>query len=182
MRACLAIAFAALVPLAPALDAQGAPRGKAVYDKWCAGCHGDTGAGDGPAADRMLPRPRDFRRAVYQVRTTASGELPTDGDLRHVIAKGMPGTAMPEWSSVLSEREIDDVIAYLKTFSTFFEGAKPAPIALGDAPRMNDEAVASGRQVFRKLECWKCHGQEGTSRPRRLPRTTRSRRWRRRRI
>ena len=164
MRACLTMAIVPLVALASlpaALGAQAGPRGKAVYDKWCAGCHGDTGAGDGPAADRMLPRPRDFRRAVYQVRTTASGELPTDADLRAVIAKGMPGTAMPEWSSVLSEREIDDVIAYLKSFSTFFEGGKPQAIALGDAPRLGDDAVASGRQVYQKLECWKCHGQEG---------------------
>ena len=25
--------------------------GKQVYVKWCAGCHGDKGAGDGPAPE-----------------------------------------------------------------------------------------------------------------------------------
>src|ERR1043166_2223901 len=39
--------------------------GKLVYVKWCAGCHGETGAGDGPAAHYMLPRPRDFTGAVF---------------------------------------------------------------------------------------------------------------------
>ena len=55
--------------------------GKAVYDQWCAGCHGEDGAGEGPAANTMLPRPRDFTLALYQVRTTGSGELPTDEDI-----------------------------------------------------------------------------------------------------
>ena len=71
--------------------------GKVVYDKWCAGCHGDTGAGDGFGAKTMLPHPRDFTKGIYKIRTTASGEIPTDDDLRHIIELGMPGTAMPEW-------------------------------------------------------------------------------------
>ena len=62
-------------------DAQDAEAGKLVYDKWCAGCHGDTGAGDGESAAYMLPRPRDFTAAMYQIRTTSSGELPTAADL-----------------------------------------------------------------------------------------------------
>ena len=90
---------AALVLLsAPLLVAQDAEQGKVVYDTWCAGCHGETGEGDGEAAAFMLPRPRDFTRAVYQIRTTASGELPSDDDLRRVIDDGMPGSTMPGWS------------------------------------------------------------------------------------
>ncbi len=38
-----------------------AASGKATYDTWCAGCHGDKGDGDGDGATTMLPRPRDFR-------------------------------------------------------------------------------------------------------------------------
>ena len=49
------------------LEAQDAEQGKVVYDKWCAGGHGETGEGDGEAAAFMLPRPRNFIRAVYQV-------------------------------------------------------------------------------------------------------------------
>ena len=103
------------------------PRGKAAYDKWCAGCHGDTGAGDGYAQAFMLPRPRDFTKGVYQIRTTASGELPTDADLRRVIDEGMPGTAMPGWRERLTDAQREDVIAYIKSFSQFFTG--PAPTA-----------------------------------------------------
>ena len=76
-----------------AQDAQNG-RGKELYERWCGECHGEGGAGDGSAAAYMLPRPRDFRGALYQIRTTASGELPTDDDLRRVIDEGRPGTAM----------------------------------------------------------------------------------------
>jgi mono/diheme cytochrome c family protein len=151
-------------PLAPRpspLGAQSAAPGKANYDKWCAGCHGDTGAGDGSAASYMLPRPRDFTKGVYQIRTTASGELPTDDDLRRVIDEGMPGTAMPGWKSRLNERERDAVIAYIKSFSAFFAGAAPTVVDLGDAKGGGGDAIAQGRETYRKLECWKCHGDEG---------------------
>src|ERR1041384_297 len=76
------------------LPAQDTTAGKTVYVKWCAGCHGDTGAGDGPAAHYMLPRPRDFTGAVFKIRTTASGQLPTDADLMRAIDDGLFGTAM----------------------------------------------------------------------------------------
>jgi mono/diheme cytochrome c family protein len=143
------------------LLAQAPPPGKAIYDKWCAGCHGDTGAGDGAAAAFMLPRPRDFTRGVYQIRSTASGELPTDADILRVVDEGMPGTAMPEWKSGLSPQERADVVAYLKTFSRFFSGAAPAPLGFGRAPSRSESALTEGRQVYRQLECFKCHGDAG---------------------
>jgi mono/diheme cytochrome c family protein len=144
-------------------------RGKAVYDRWCAECHGDTGAGDGSAQAYMLPRPRDFTKALYQIRTTASGELPTDADLRRVINEGMAGTAMPGWRDRLTDTQRDDVIAYIKSFSQFFAGAAPTPIEIGKPPGSTAEAIAEGREVYTKLECFKCHGQagrgDGTSAP-----------------
>jgi len=161
-RALLVLAL--LVPLTAhrsPLAAQGASEGKAVYDQWCSGCHGTTGAGNGYAATRMLPRPRDFTRAVFQIRTTASGELPTDADLRRVVDEGMPGTAMPAWKSRLTARERDAVVGYLKTLSTFFQGQNPTPITIGKAPRSTPETIRDGRATFEKLECFKCHGELG---------------------
>jgi DMSO reductase family type II enzyme heme b subunit len=157
----LAGALSAVPPFPPSLlSAQDHP-GKAVYDRWCAGCHGDAGAGDGEAAAYMLPRPRDFTLGIYQIRTTTSGSLPTDADLRRVIDEGMPGTAMPGWRARLSARERDDVLAYIKTFSRFFETDQPRVVPLGRAPRGGAEAIAEGRQVFETLECYRCHGDGG---------------------
>ena len=87
------------------LTAQDTTAGKVVYVKWCAGCHGDQGDGKGEAANYMLPRPRDFTGAIYKIRTTASGQLPTDADLMRAIDEGLPGTAMPAWKARLSESQ-----------------------------------------------------------------------------
>jgi cytochrome c oxidase cbb3-type subunit 2 len=138
-----------------------AATGKATYDKWCAGCHGDKGDGEGDGARAMLPRPRDFTRAVYKIRTTASGEIPTDDDLMHAIAQGMPGTAMPAWQATLSEQERRDLVAYLKHFSTFFAGTPAKPLSIGKDPGGGDQALADGKATFTKLECVKCHGMAG---------------------
>ncbi|MCH8936138.1 MAG: c-type cytochrome [Gemmatimonadetes bacterium] len=152
-----------LLPAPSSLEAQDVERGKQLYEKWCTGCHGDTGAGDGEAAAFMLPRPRDFTMAVYQVRTTASGELPTDEDLRQVIDNGMPGTTMPGWRDKLSGGERDDVIAYIKTFSRFFDGTAPEPISIGRKPgRPSESDLEDGRGLFvDDLECIRCHGMQG---------------------
>ncbi|MCI0437085.1 MAG: c-type cytochrome [Gemmatimonadetes bacterium] len=135
--------------------------GKPVYDKWCAGCHGVEGRGDGPAAAYMLPRPRDFTQALYQIRTTTSGSLPTDADMMRVIDEGMPGTAMPGWRTVLGEQDRRNLVAYLKTFSRFFETDQPQVIEFSRAPGSNAETLETGAQVYQQMECFKCHGQAG---------------------
>ncbi len=150
----------AVLALWSTVGAAQAPRGKATYDKWCAGCHGEKGDGNGDGATAMLPRPRDFTRGVYKIRTTASGEIPADDDLMHVIAEGMPGTAMPEWKTKLSEQERRDVVAYIKAFSSFF--SQPAkPIQIGKGGGTGGDAIADGKATFTKLECAKCHGVNG---------------------
>ncbi|HXF96157.1 MAG TPA: c-type cytochrome [Gemmatimonadales bacterium] len=162
--ALLLVAAAAVPRTAPGAQraaAQDTARGKAVYDRWCAQCHGETGAGDGPAAGYMLPRPRDFTAALYQVRSTASGELPTDADILRAIDQGLPGTAMPGWKGRLSADDRRALVAYLKTFSAFFEGATPQPLEFTGPPGGGEEAVRIGRQMYDSIGCAKCHGQAG---------------------
>ncbi len=142
------------------VSAQDIENGNEVYDKWCAECHGADGRGDGPAAEYMLPRPRDFVQARYQIRTTVNGELPTDADILRVLELGMPGTAMPAWPN-LSESERRDVMAYIKSFSRFFDGSDPLLPELVSDPGDGADAIESGRTAFETLECFKCHGEAG---------------------
>ena len=139
--------------------------GKQVYTKWCAGCHGDNGAGDGPAARHMIPPPRDFTGAVYQIRSTASGQLPIDADLLRSMDEGLPGTAMPGWKTRLSDRQRRDVLAYIKTFSTFFADTtqRPQVLQFGKEPGggTGAEALRVGRQFYDSIGCRKCHGDQG---------------------
>jgi len=158
---CLGLLLAVIAATALPAGAQ-SPEGKEVYDRWCAGCHGVDGRGAGPGAAAMLPPPRDFADALYQVRETGSGELPTDQDILDMINVGMPGSAMPGWENVLTAEERESLVEYLKSFSRFFESfGAPEPIDFGSQPSASDERIEEGRQLFQEVECSKCHGQEG---------------------
>ena len=143
-------------PPAPAAN----DAGHGVYVKWCAGCHGDQGKGDGDGAGHLLPKPRDFTRALYQVRSTATGEVPTDADIRHVVDEGMPGTSMPAWKNTLSSGEREAVVRYVKSFSGAFATA-PTALQFNGNPGGGLAAIDSGRALYRRIECWKCHGDAG---------------------
>ncbi|MFQ5628116.1 MAG: c-type cytochrome [bacterium] len=136
--------------------------GKKIYEQKCAHCHGVEGKGDGSAAERLNPRPRDFTRGKYKIRSTESRQLPTDEDLLDVITKGMPGTSMPAWDN-LSENDRRLLVAYIKTFSKRFELTEEPPIKLDLRNRVqfSQESIAKGRQVYEEIECVKCHGEEG---------------------
>ena len=74
----------------PPLVAEGAR----LYGRSCAVCHGDGGRGDGIIASRLLAPPRDFTQAVFKIRSTPSGSLPTDLDLFQTLSRGIHGTDM----------------------------------------------------------------------------------------
>lgn len=158
----IGFAVIASVTIAQPSDDKNIVEGKAVYEEKCAHCHGTEGKGDGPAAERLSPRPRDFTRAKFKIRSTESRELPTDEDLFKVITNGMPGTSMPAWDD-LSEADRSKLVAYIKTFSRRFGQADEPPkkINLGNRVQFSEESVAKGREVYKELECVKCHGQEG---------------------
>jgi len=144
------------------LSAQEGDLGQVTYDKWCAGCHGVDGMGNGEGASIMLPRPRDFSQALYQIRTTASGELPTDADILNVIDVGMPGTTMPGWADLLARDEREALVQYLKTFSRFFgPDENPQSLDFGSPTRVSEDVLAEGRAQYEAIECWKCHGDQG---------------------
>jgi DMSO reductase family type II enzyme heme b subunit len=148
----------------PAAAQSGDPvLGKAVYEKRCAGCHGATGKGDGPAAELLLPRPRDFTAGKYKIRTVA-GTLATDQDLLRIVTDGMPGTSMPPWKG-LPEKERSAVVAHLKTFAEGYKGAKLEPVAVPKEIASSDASLRRGKKMFDAFECVKCHGQAGRGDP-----------------
>jgi DMSO reductase family type II enzyme heme b subunit len=144
----------------PAADAE---TGKTVYDKRCGYCHGDEGRGDGPAAEFFMPRPRDFTAGLYKYRSTPTGKMPRDEDLLKTIDHGLPGTGMPGWDDVLNEKERMAVAQYIKTFSKRFARltAPPEAFKVGNKVSSSKESIARGKELYRALECFKCHGDEG---------------------
>jgi DMSO reductase family type II enzyme heme b subunit len=136
--------------------------GKQLYEMKCAHCHGADGTGDSAMSELLRPAPRNFTSSTFKFRTTASGELPSDEDIKVSIRKGMPGTAMPPWPS-LSESEVTNLMYYLKTFSDDFAGVfgEVTPLAMPDPPSMSDESIIRGREVYIENSCADCHGEQG---------------------
>jgi len=137
-------------------------QGKAVYQHYCWPCHGLDGGGDGPVANTLNPRPRDFTQAHFKLRSTGFGELPTDADLYRTISRGIPGTAMPAWKHRLTGDERWAVLHYIKTFSKQFTGAHPQLVSIGKEPPVSKESIARGKALFHdKGQCLNCHGENG---------------------
>ena len=149
----------------PQASPQDVEAGKQVYLKRCAECHGVEGKGDGPLAAYMEPRPRDFTAGQYKLRTTRSGELPTDDDLMRAVSLGVIDTPMPGWEGILSVGQRHQVIAYLKTFFADFSNPDFDPtkqlVEIKGEPSASPDLIAKGKEVYQQAKCWECHGQAG---------------------
>jgi DMSO reductase family type II enzyme heme b subunit len=105
----------------------------------------------------MFPRPRDFVRAEYKIRSTHHGRLPTDDDLFQVISRGMPGTPMPGWEKILTVDERRNLVEYVKSLSPRFGNEDPDPIAMPSGPG----SAERGEEAYREAKCYLCHGEAG---------------------
>ena len=77
-------------------------RGEQVYKRYCAGCHGASGQGDGY---RILGAdPADF--------TAPATKEKSDAVLLETIHEGE--LKMPAWKPRLSQEEVLDVLAYIR--------------------------------------------------------------------
>ena len=138
--------------------AEAVAKGKEIYLKKCWFCHGQEGKGDGPVADYLNPRPRDFTSGMYKLRITKDAEAPLDDDLFRTVTKGMPGTGMQGFEGILSEGERWQVIYFIKSFDKERFASPPEKAELGSEIR---GSVEKGKGVYQKTRCWECHGQEG---------------------
>ncbi len=85
--------------------------GRDVFQHYCATCHGDSGAGDGFNAYNLDPHPRDLSDPALQKKS--------DVEIADTIRRGGAGVGMsslmPPWGRTLSERQVTDVVLYLRT-------------------------------------------------------------------
>jgi cbb3-type cytochrome c oxidase subunit III len=89
-------------------NAQGNSKdGKKIYEQNCATCHGVKGKGDGVIGMSLNPKPRNFVEAKFKYGST-------DKDLYKVISNGKG--VMPPWKGTLNDKQINDVIAYVRAF------------------------------------------------------------------
>lgn len=135
--------------------AQGnADRGKQLFLKNCAVCHGDDARGRvGPTLKKDFPGIR------------------VDLFLKQTISNGVDGSVMPAWSRAkggpLTDAEIDDIVAYIQSLGRPTppinvtpqptESAPPLPSPLATFPSGD---ATRGAQVY-KDNCEVCHGDRG---------------------
>ena len=79
--------------------------GRKIYSNICIRCHGIDGKGS--LGIKLVPPPADLSSPAIQNRL--------DGTLFKRIHEGKPNTAMGAWKHALSEDEIWDVLAYVRT-------------------------------------------------------------------
>ncbi len=81
--------------------------GREIYVNTCILCHGIDGKG--VRGLKFVPPPADLTSPAVQNRL--------DGTLFRRIHDGKPNTAMGAWKHALSDEEIWDVLAYVRTFA-----------------------------------------------------------------
>ncbi len=113
-------------------------RGRTLFAQNCAGCHGANGAGNGPAASGLSPKPANFRQHRFS----------TEG-VAHILWNGRAGSAMPAWRD-FPAIDLASLATYVQTLhATSLETAQaPAPI------------LARGAVVYAR-NCLTCHGVQG---------------------
>jgi cytochrome c oxidase cbb3-type subunit 2 len=138
-----------------------AAKAESNYRRYCLGCHGELGDGEGENAQWLDPKPRNFTLGVFKCRSTPTGTLPTDEDIFNTIGRGLEHSGMPQWLPVTKQNRAD-LVAYVKHFSPRWEKEKPGtPIQVPPEPQVTEERIKAGQALFQKLECWKCHGVTG---------------------
>ena len=164
LLASVLVAFVIMAAVAAPAAPAGPPlvdQGRAVFQEKCAVCHGVNGDGRGPATYLLFPPPRDLTGGVFKLKSSEVGSIPTDDDLFRTLTHGIPGTAMPSWSS-LSEESRWALVAYVKSLSPRFEDEEPEGI-LEPAPETIADAasIQRGKDVYALMKCAECHGDGG---------------------
>ncbi len=123
--------------------------GQRLFASYCQLCHGTTGTGAGPLAEKMGITPADLTTTlrsrsdtILKKIITGQGRQTITGRDRHNLIS----EAMPEWKDVFNDHQVEALIAYLRFLST------------SKHKLMGDPVV--GNELYQQY-CAVCHGEEG---------------------
>lgn len=98
-------------------------RGRSIYEHYCRICHGAQGRGDGFNATNLKTPPRNFADPAFWKQTSAERVALAIREGGKAVGKSV---LMPAWGRTLSEGQISDVVAFLRTLEA-------APTSQSDA-------------------------------------------------
>lgn len=128
----LAVAYE--VSQAPAITPD-PTRGAPLYAQHCSVCHGNSGAGDGPAGVGLTPPPANLRDAARLDRLSLYA-------IYNTLGLGVEGTDMPAFADQLDDRQRWDLATYIAEFTAVPAAAKSEqPFNLADLARRTPNEV-----------------------------------------
>jgi cytochrome c oxidase cbb3-type subunit 3 len=108
MRIALVLTAAIAMP-AVAADLAAARKN---FVRFCAKCHGAEGKGDGPQAEALDPKPRDFTNCPPM---KAMGDDMLFTAIKEGGAAVKLSKDMPAWKDGMEDEEIHDLVAYVRS-------------------------------------------------------------------
>jgi mono/diheme cytochrome c family protein len=111
-------------------------RGKSLFGPNCASCHGESGAGDGPAAGGMSPKPRNLASPDgWKNGSTLAGTYRT-------LTEGIRGSSMSSFDT-LTPKDRMALVHYVRSLGAFEHGQDDP----GALQAMSDRFKTSGGRI-----------------------------------
>lgn len=126
-------------PILPNKNSRAIAAGEKIYIKQCLICHGETGKGEGTNAGTALNN-QHFLSTV------------SNKDLYNYVKYGREGTAMPAYGPRLSEKDLKNLVVFIREWQTK-EIKMEVPKTVAGDPE-------NGNKMY-NLYCMNCHGEAG---------------------
>lgn len=135
----------------PAVRRGDAARGKQLYAQHCAACHGANGEG-GHGTGVTFSRPRELPILAPALNNAGFLAAASDRLIKATLIYGREGTPMRQFlGQGLSERDIDDIVSYVRAFEQHPLAYRPRPLQ-DEPPVIVRESPYSVEETVEKLK------------------------------
>lgn len=117
-------------------------KGRDLYNTNCASCHGETGAGNGPAGAALNPPPRNFADLTAQ--QWKNGQKISN--MYVTLQEGIPNTGMASFSNMSPEDRFA-IIQYVRTFNPAYPKDSPEELKALDEKYSLANGVKEPNQI-----------------------------------
>ena len=148
------------IPLhGPAPTDRSAP---ALYQAYCARCHGVTGAGDGPVSEQLSGGVRSLVGGMRHYSGSGATGV-TSTDVLHVLERGVPDSAMASFAGLFSPKEAQALARHVVRISGHEANDRAEDV--GPTLEASADDVMEGAVLYARAGCASCHGVDGTGGP-----------------